>query len=98
MMLPPHKIGVSMATAILTPQAIEILRRGCRDNKTRSSALRDPRGLLARHGIKLPDDVELRIYQRKSGTSKKKHDAPDMADAILQRDLDKSIKLVEVSA
>ena len=36
--------------------------------------------------------------QRKSGTSKKKHDAPDMADAILQRDLDKSIKLVEVSA
>ena len=65
MMLPPHKIGVSMATAILTPQAIEILRRGCRDNKTRSSALRDPRGLLARHGIKLPDDVELRIYSAK---------------------------------
>ncbi|HYS53480.1 MAG TPA: hypothetical protein VER58_06940 [Thermoanaerobaculia bacterium] len=81
---------------ILTPQAIEILRRACKSNKTLAAAMKDPRALLARHGIKLPDDVELRIYQRKGG-SKKKHDAPNMADAMLTRDFDKIVQLGEIS-
>jgi len=73
-----------MAT-ILTPQAVEVLRRACKNSKTRSSTMRDPRALLEKNGIKLADDVEVRIYQRETG-SKKKHDAPDMTDAMLARD------------
>jgi hypothetical protein len=52
-------------SAILTSEAIEILRRACKNSKTRSAVVRDPRAFLARNGIELADDVELRIYQRK---------------------------------
>lgn len=49
----------------LPSKAVEILRRACKDKKSLAAAARDPRALLKRHGIKLSDDFELRIYQRK---------------------------------
>jgi hypothetical protein len=58
-------------TEILTSEAIEILRRACKNSKTRTAVVRDPSAFLARQGIDLADDVELRVYQRKAKKSGK---------------------------
>jgi hypothetical protein len=73
---------------ILTPEAIAILRRACKKSKTRSAAVRNPRALLARHGIELPNDVELRIYQLKgSSGDKPRRSGPEVAEPLLDGDL-----------
>lgn len=78
----------SHGRAILTHEAIEILRRACKNSKTRPAAKRNPRALLARHGIELPDDVELRVYER-NGVSggRPRPDGPEVAEPLLDRNL-----------
>ena len=78
----------SQGPAILTPQAIEILRRACENKKTRPAVVRNPRALLASKGIELPADVELWVYERKRvrGGSPK-HGGHEVAEPILNWDL-----------
>jgi len=91
------KTESSHGSAILTPEAIEILRRACKNSKTRPAALRNPRVLLARHGIELPNDVELRIYELKGGSGdRSRHGGPEVAEPLLERDLAQYAEIREV--
>jgi hypothetical protein len=76
---PPLPLGSDM----LTPEAIKVLRRACKDKKTRRAAVRDPRGLLIHHGIELGADVDLRLYERKHAGDGVKH----TAEPVFERNL-----------
>jgi hypothetical protein len=47
---------------VLSPRAIDLLRRACASGKTRAAALRDPKAVLARNGIQLGDDADVHLY------------------------------------
>jgi len=82
------KTESSDGSEILTPQAIEILRNACKNRKTRPAAVRNPRALLARHGIELPNDVEIRVYERKGGSGDgPSHGGLEVAEPLLDRDI-----------
>ncbi len=59
-----------------TSQAIEILRKGYADVKTRRAVVRDPKGYLAKRGASLGDAVEVRVYERAGGDRKPRAGAP----------------------
>jgi hypothetical protein len=87
----------SQGSAILTPQAIEILRRACKSSKTRPAALRNPRALLARHGIELPTDVELRLYERSGGSSHRpRHGEPEVAEPLLDKSIEQYLEVRQI--
>ena len=76
-----------------TPEAVEILRRACAKSKTRTKALADPRGLLASHGIELPADQELRLYERSDLPGKAGNDA----DPVPVLEIDRPRELAHVT-
>lgn len=70
------------------PQTIEILRRGCATPEKRRATIQDPRALLSQHGIELPDEGELRIYERATvRTSKSPRDGGGVSEPLFDRAL-----------
>lgn len=83
---------------ILNAEAIEILRRACQKKSSLRAALRDPRAFLAKNGIELAANVELRLYElRDLPEGSGKHGLPEVAEPMLGDVLDKYVSQLHVS-
>jgi hypothetical protein len=65
---------------VFSAEAVEILRRAYANPQTRDRTLSEPKEVLARHGIALADDVELRLYERTSAHRGGAHPTHDDAN------------------
>src|SRR5215216_2052535 len=87
-----QSLGVAMCAQLKPDQSafptemLEVLRRACKSPKGRAAAIHDPRALLARHGIELGPDEEIRLYERVD-TQKGNGGEPDPASPILSNAL-----------
>jgi hypothetical protein len=73
---------------ILSKEAIDILRAACKNVKTRRAFVKNPRAVLLRYGVMLPDDIQLRVYQRKPVAGRgPKHDGSGVAEPIVDKNI-----------
>jgi hypothetical protein len=87
------------AAAVLTGDVVEILRRAYVDVEMRDQALSAPKEVLTRHGIALPDDVELRLYERASIHGGHPYPKQDVAgDLMIETTLVRAKGIAGVSA